>query len=416
MAIVLFSPQTQTFIHNSIVPSSCCYLQPTTHISFSLRTPSTSLITKCQQINHSSSLQPKTTQTQEDGIPIEDVKILVKFKSRHNYIRVLEVSRKADHPFRGSRLLLLDGPGNIHSISFLLKTLTETYFDVFATLPPILPPGPLAILGFGAGSTARILLELYPDAVVHGWELDPSVIEVAREFFNLGKLERENKDRLFIYVGNALNASLKDGFSGIMVDLFSKGSLIPELQDPATWKKMKKCLRKGGRIMVNVGGSCVESENKYRDGKVVMEETLKAMKVVFGKKLFVLNLGNRKDDSTLALTGDLPQPDAWKKVIKKGFLRSYVDMWKPYSGQVRAKSSHLAGTMMHQARHLTKTHIHQARHLIETHMPDVVALGIGQMQANHYMAWDKCVMLQAKAQAKHVHDQTKAWSKMWLSD
>ncbi|CAO2826417.1 unnamed protein product [Amaranthus hypochondriacus] len=49
--------------------------------------------------------------TQEDGIPTDYVKILVKFKSRYNYIRVLEVSRKADHPFRGSRLLLLDNPG-----------------------------------------------------------------------------------------------------------------------------------------------------------------------------------------------------------------------------------------------------------------------------------------------------------------
>ncbi|KAJ0890367.1 hypothetical protein HanRHA438_Chr09g0422981 [Helianthus annuus] len=40
---------------------------------------------------------------------------------------------------------------------------------------------------------------------------------------------------------------------------------------------MKKKLREGGRIMVNVGGSCVEAEDSRRDGKVVMEETLKAM-------------------------------------------------------------------------------------------------------------------------------------------
>ncbi|XP_061342210.1 uncharacterized protein LOC133288472 [Gastrolobium bilobum] len=94
---------------------------------------------------------------------------------------------------------------------------------------------------------------------------------------------------------------------------FSEGSLIPELQKPATWEKLNRCLRKGRRIMVNVGGSCVVAENKLRDGKVMMEETLKAMRVVFGEKLFVLSLENRKDDSSLALTGDLPQPDLWKK-------------------------------------------------------------------------------------------------------
>uniref|UniRef100_A0A2N9GVP8 PABS domain-containing protein n=1 Tax=Fagus sylvatica TaxID=28930 RepID=A0A2N9GVP8_FAGSY len=276
---------------------------------------------------HSSS----KTQTQDDGIPIEDVKILVRFKSRHNYIRVLEVSRKADHPFAGSRLLLLDAPGNIHSISFLFTSFTNTYFDVFATLPPILPPGPVGILGFGAGSAARLCLRLYPELVIHGWELDPSVIAVGREYFGLAKLEKQYPHRLFIRIGNALKASVRDGFSGIFVDLFSQGSLIPELQDPNTWEMLKKCLRKGGRIMVNVGGTCVEAEDSRRDGKVVMEESLNAMKQVFGEKLFVLNLGNRKDDSSIALTGNFPDIEAWKKALP-GSLRCYVDMWKRFPG------------------------------------------------------------------------------------
>ncbi|XP_034925915.1 uncharacterized protein [Populus alba] len=282
---------------------------------------------KSQETHHDFTPQ---TRTQDDGIPIEDVKIIAKFKSRHNYIRVLEISRKADHPFAGSRLLLLDAPGNIHSISFLFKSLTNTYFDVFAALPPIIPPGPIGILGFGAGSVARLLLELYPGVVVHGWELDSSVIDVGREFFGLKKLEKQYPDRLFIYVGNALSAKVKDGFSGILVDLFCKGSLIPELQDPNTWEKLRKSLRKGGRIMVNVGGSCVEAEDKRRDGKVLMEDTLKAMHQVFGDRLFVLNLGNRKDDSSLALTGKLPDLDAWKKVLPRS-LSCYVDMWRPLS-------------------------------------------------------------------------------------
>lgn len=271
-----------------------------------------------------------TTKTHEDGIPIDHVKTLAQFKSRHNYIRVLEVSRKSDHPFAGSRLLLLDAPGNIHSISFLLKLLTGTYFDVFATFPPILPPGPLGILGFGAGSAAKLILELYPQGVVHGWELDPAVIAVGREYFGLAKLENKYPDRLFIYVGNALSGNVDSGFSGLLVDLFSKGCLIPELQDPDTWMKMKKKLREGGRIMVNVGGSCVEAEDSRRDGKVIMEETLKAMAKVFPGEVRVLNLGSRKDDSSIAVTGGLPDLDLWKESLPKS-LRFYVDMWKPFT-------------------------------------------------------------------------------------
>lgn len=318
------SASTSDIFHSS--------LSSTPRIHFLSRKPTCRPISSpsfSSKSNQKQLTKEKTASTQDDGIPIDEVKVLVKFKSRYNYIRVLEVSRDSDHPFRGSRLLLLDGPGNIHSINFLYKTLTDTYFDVFATLPPIIPPGPIGILGFGAGSAAKLILTLYPEVVIHGWELDPSVIDVGREYFGLSKLEKQHSDRLFIYIGNALKASVKNGFSGILVDLFSKGSLIPELQDPLLWEKLKNSLRKGGRIMVNVGGSCVEAEDSRRNGRLVMEETLKAMYQVFNDSgVSVLSLGNRNDDSSLVLTGGLPKDlDAWKMGMPKA-LRCYVDMWK----------------------------------------------------------------------------------------
>ncbi|XP_059299991.1 uncharacterized protein LOC132052461 [Lycium ferocissimum] len=289
---------------------------------------------KTQASNHKNITPTSQQQQQEDddGIPIEHVKTLVKFKSRHNYIRVLEVSRRADHPLAGSRLLLLDAPGNIHSISFLFKSITNAYYDVLATLPPILPPGPLGILGFGAGSVAKLILEIYPQGVIHGYELDPSVVSVGREYFGLSKIEKKYQDRLFIYISNALNASVKDGYSGLIVDLFSKGCLIPELQDPQTWEKLKGKLKKGGKIMVNVGGSCVEPEDIRKDGKLIMEETLKAMNEIFKGEVYVLNLGNRKQaDSTVAIAGGLPDLEKWRMAVPKP-LRFYVDMWNKYGG------------------------------------------------------------------------------------
>ncbi|KAF9624953.1 hypothetical protein IFM89_016201 [Coptis chinensis] len=290
-------------------------------------TPISSNFSKSQQTH----LTKPQNKSQEDTIPVNDVKLLVKFKSKYNNIRVIQVSRKADHPFAGSRLLLLDTPGNIHSISFLFKKLkTNTYFDVFATLPPLLPPGPLAILGFGAGSAAHLLLELYPDVNIHGYELDPSVISVGREFFELSKLEEQNPTRLLIHIGDALEASVvEEKFAGILVDLFCKGSLLLELQETRTWEKLKKSLKKGGRIMVNVGGSCVEAEDEGRDGNLVMEETLKAMHCVFGDELLVLSLRNRNEDSSVALTGELPDFDAWKEALPAA-LRCYVNMWTPF--------------------------------------------------------------------------------------
>lgn len=152
------------------------------------------------------------------------------------------------------------------------------------------------------------------------------MISVGREFFGLSKLEKLYPDRLFVYIGNALQASTKDGFSGILVDLFCDGCLIPELQDPNTWVKLKRELRKGGRIMVNVGGSCVEAEDSRKDGTLLMEETLKAMSRVFPGQLSVLTLGN--GDSSVALTGGSPNIDAWRNSLPKD-LRFYAEMWRP---------------------------------------------------------------------------------------
>lgn len=144
-------------------------------------------------------------------------------------------------------------------------------------------------------------------------------------------MEAKYPDRLFIHIGNALNASIKDGFSGILIDLFSKGVVIPELQNPQTWYNLRKNLKKSGRIMVNVGGNCVEPEDISKDGSVIMEETLKAMHKVFPDELFVLSLESRKDDSSLALTGKFPDDNEWKKTLKKP-LNFYVNMWAPYKG------------------------------------------------------------------------------------
>lgn len=116
-----------------------------------------------------------------------------------------------------------------------------------------------------------------------------------------------------------------------------KGSVIPQLQDENIWKELKKKLNKNGRIMVNCGGRCVESEDPRRDGNVVKEKTLAAMSEVFGRdKLLVLNLGGAEvEDSWVGLTGNLPDLEGWKAQLPTA-LCCYVDMWKPYKN-IRSK-------------------------------------------------------------------------------
>uniref|UniRef100_A0ACD5ZVW2 Uncharacterized protein n=1 Tax=Avena sativa TaxID=4498 RepID=A0ACD5ZVW2_AVESA len=265
----------------------------------------------------------------------EELQLVADIRSPHNHIRVADVSRlAAGHPLAGARLLLLDGPGNIHSVSFPHCPLTRTYVDVFAAVPPLLPRPSLAVLGFGAGSAARALLHFYPDLSVHGWELDPSVIAVARDFFGLADLERSHADRLVVHIGDALEAeaeAVRGGFGGVLVDLFANGSVLPELQEAATWHRIGGMVAPGGTVMVNCGGGCVEAEEEGRDGEAVKDATMRAMATAFGEgTVGMMDM----DESWVAMTGPAARaPEeaaaAWKARLPPQ-LRQYADTWRPY--------------------------------------------------------------------------------------
>lgn len=270
----------------------------------------------------------------------DELQLVADIRSPYNHIRVADVSPRATgHPLAGARLLLLDGPGNIHSLSFPRRAdqppLTATYLDAFATLPPLLPRPSLAVLGFGAGSAARALLHFYPDLSVHGWELDPAVLAVARDFFGLAELEKDHAARLSVHVGDALAAQAPPGgggFGGAVVDMFAGGSVLPELQEPDTWRRLGGIVAPGGRMMVNCGGACVEAEEEGRHGEAVKDATLGAMAAAFGDGMVsVLHV----DESWVAMTGPpvtVPEEAAAWKARLPPELRHFVDTWRPYRG------------------------------------------------------------------------------------
>ncbi|WOL13386.1 hypothetical protein Cni_G22156 [Canna indica] len=100
---------------------------------------------------------------------------------------------------------------------------------------------------------------------IHGRELDPSVIVVAREFFGLAKLERQHRGRLLVYIGGALEAEVEGGFASILVDLFSKGSVIAELQDLKTWKKLRSRLQLHSSQIILQRGDAITVRSYAKD-------------------------------------------------------------------------------------------------------------------------------------------------------
>ncbi len=95
-----------------------------------------------------------------------------------------------DDPRAGRRLVLNEGIGT-HSVYRPDRLLTDGPWDYFLLAPllsrePTSPVESLLIIGLGGGTVARQFTEVYgADVMIDGVEVDPRVIEVGREYFNM---------------------------------------------------------------------------------------------------------------------------------------------------------------------------------------------------------------------------------------
>ncbi|ESQ39535.1 hypothetical protein EUTSA_v10001195mg [Eutrema salsugineum] len=107
---------------------------------------------------------------EEDKEEEEDYWVVTAVRSRYNEIVIVDTA--------ASRYLLLDSTKNVHSvINKGGQNWTGSYWDESATLPPIIPNGPIAIYGLGGGTSARLMLELWPSMQLDGWEIDEIMIQ-----------------------------------------------------------------------------------------------------------------------------------------------------------------------------------------------------------------------------------------------
>ena len=245
---------------------------------------------------------------------------------------------------RGARILVLDNQGNIHSIYREAQRgqlqPTRSYWDVQAAFPSLLPQAalerdPIAILGLGAGTIARMISYLYPSVKMEGWELDPAIVMGARLW--MGMTEIEEKGSLIVHTGDAFEASRSGGFPGIIVDLFSDGVVLPRLTQPEAWHTIKAMLGDGGRIMVNLGQS-MSPRADVIEAKMTRDAVMSMISVFGSNEVSLLNIRNMDagegegageievgTTNCLALTGPIEGVnESWQSISNElGHLKKY---------------------------------------------------------------------------------------------
>jgi len=170
-------------------------------------------------------------------------------ESAYNYIQVLEVG--------GFRFLRLNEGQGVHSIYHPTNYFFSGPWDQVLAAPffnPSAEPADvqrIALLGLAAGTSARQAGVIYPQARVDGFEIDPKIVEVGREWFGM------NLPSLHVYVEDArwgLVHSAGD-YDIISVDAYRPPYIPAHLVTREFFEVVYEKLSSEGVMVINIGRS-----------------------------------------------------------------------------------------------------------------------------------------------------------------
>lgn len=115
-----------------------------------------------------------------------------------------------------------------------------------------LPPGDrkkVLILGFGAGSFAKLISKKYPLSTIVGVEIDPKIIQIAKKFFEINELR---KLKTVCTDGMEYMRNNRKIFDLIFVDLYFGEKINREVGNRFFLNSLKKSLEKEGEVIFNL--------------------------------------------------------------------------------------------------------------------------------------------------------------------
>ncbi|BAT93098.1 probable polyamine aminopropyl transferase [Vigna umbellata] len=263
----------------------------------------------------------------------ENIQLVSSIKTDYNDILIVDTPK--------ARMLLLDSSYSVHSVLYHGSKWTCSYWDEFASLPAIVPKGPIAILGLGGGTAAHLMLDLWPSLQLDGWEIDQILIDKVRDYFGLSDLEKTTEDGgvLNIHVGDVFVPSkdFHERYAGIVVDLFADGKVLPQLQEVNTWLQLEERLMANGRFMVNCGGvgggpsardESTHPETLWSGKSWLSNPAMKALSKAFPGQVSWKRMPKENGANFMALTGPLPDLNSWSASVPSPLSQS-VKNWRP---------------------------------------------------------------------------------------
>ena len=176
----------------------------------------------------------------------DEAQVIHERETEYQYARVVQDDD-------GERRLELNEGQAVHSVYRPDSVLTDGVWDGYLTVPfSVLsrPPGRLAILGFGAGTTARAYAKYFPTTQIDGVEIDRELLEVGERHF---ALERRRELRLYAQDARTFLRRTAERYDAIFMDAYRQPYVPFHLATREFFALARKRLRPGGVVVINVG-------------------------------------------------------------------------------------------------------------------------------------------------------------------
>jgi len=169
-------------------------------------------------------------------------------ESAYNYIQVVEKE--------GCRTLLLNEGQGIHSIYCPHQLRTPGPWDYFLIAPYFNPPPytpdrvkSVALIGLAAGTIARQYTAVYGPLPIDGVEIDPKIVRVGREYFEM------NEPNLNVIVADGRYALAHSNrrYTVVGVDAYRLPYIPPHLTTVEFFRQVRDHLTADGVVAINVG-------------------------------------------------------------------------------------------------------------------------------------------------------------------
>ncbi len=183
-------------------------------------------------------------------LPIKDTRgQIYEAESAYNYIQVLEA---AD----GTRYLRLNEGQGIHSVYHPERLAFGGTWEQFLAAPFFNPPpfgvgqvDSMAIIGLAAGTSARQATAVFGPIPIDGYEIDPAIIAVGREYFGM----TEPNLRAIPQDGRLGLAHSRKTYALIAVDAYRPPYIPWHLTTREFFESVRAHLEPAGAVAINVG-------------------------------------------------------------------------------------------------------------------------------------------------------------------